>query len=810
MFKIVIRRFGMAFFVMFLTSLAASGQTVQINPDVAIGPTIIRAGWDIKGFANQIDTIPEARRHYLDVDANFLRIPFNPNAHNEDGTVEISQYEVALNAINSVLAVRPEVEIYASVRLLGAGTFPAWVSQPSAAWPAETGMIFNNTVARPNPELYARMVMDYLSFMREQGISIDFLGLNNETDGAVPPDRYVATHDLLEARLDAAGFPSEYRDFQYVGPDTFGLPGAEGFIEAIADAGRLDAIDIIASHYYPQFISGNESDWQDLSDLSGGLPLFHSELHMPSNEPAIAEISQTVRDSLSIQFASFRNGVDSYIWWDSGNNTDEVRDVVKREVMTTTLGAAPVLTTPTYQDRGDSDGEPLFQAFVEGSQVTLWISNPGSEINNLSVNMLSQQVGSCLDGRQYLAPDGDNDLLRADISPLNFTLSENGQSFTIEQIPSQSVAIVTFDMDAQTPASTNTDVVFSNDFEDGNMAAETGSMTLVADSATPSIVPVTGGADATLGSNVLLLDQNMTTLDLTLNLTDTLSLEDGNTVTLDFDVSARRTNGNSRTVYVDALDSTGKTVARLVLGDSNIFGNGAADRQRPGYAGGAFGNVPFRGGDDFWWGADTSPDGFNAGTDAHMSLTIREFCFEFSTTSQNGRTFSTSGLTNFAGSSADITEIRMTSLGAVYGIYLDNISVAGVIADSVGGLVGDFEPDGDVDIDDIDFYVGNIGAAAVGSLAQQDFDGDGFVTLNDRQIHIETYVQTSNGQTGTFLGDLNLDGTVSVLGDAFLLIGNLGSAVSSYADGDVNFDGIVDVLGDAFVLIGNLNSSNDP
>ena len=94
MFKIVIHRFGMAFFVMFFTSLAASGQTVQINPDVAIGPTIIRAGWDIKGFANQIDTIPEARRHYLDVDANFIRIPFNPNAHNEDRTVEISQYEV--------------------------------------------------------------------------------------------------------------------------------------------------------------------------------------------------------------------------------------------------------------------------------------------------------------------------------------------------------------------------------------------------------------------------------------------------------------------------------------------------------------------------------------------------------------------------------------------------------------------------------------------------------------------------------------------------------------------------------------------
>ena len=75
---------------------------------------------------------------------------------------------------------------------------------------------------------------------------------------------------------------------------------------------------------------------------------------------------------------------------------------------------------------------------------------------------------------------------------------------------------------------------------------------------------------------------------------------------------------------------------------------------------------------------------------------------------------------------------------------------------------------------------------------------------------IETHVETSNGQTGTFFGDFNLDGTVNVLSDAFTLVGNLGNSVSSYADGDANLDGTVDVLGDAFILIGNLGSNNLP
>ena len=56
----------------------ASGQTVQINPEVSIGPTILRAGWDIKGWPERLDTESEARGLYVDVDANFIRIPFSP------------------------------------------------------------------------------------------------------------------------------------------------------------------------------------------------------------------------------------------------------------------------------------------------------------------------------------------------------------------------------------------------------------------------------------------------------------------------------------------------------------------------------------------------------------------------------------------------------------------------------------------------------------------------------------------------------------------------------------------------------------
>ena len=125
-------------------------------------------------------------------------------------------------------------------------------------------------------------------------------------------------------------------------------------------------------------------------------------------------------------------------------------------------------------------------------------------------------------------------------------------------------------------------------------------------------------------------------------------------------------------------------------------------------------------------------------------------------------------------------------------------------------LVGDFDRDGDIDCDDLDGYVGNLGATVTDELAPLDLNNDGFVSAIDANTHITTLVQTLNNRTGTFRGDLNCDGNVNILGDAFALFGNLGNPATSYSQGDINFDGTVDVLGDAFILIGNLGLTNEP
>ena len=142
------------------------------------------------------------------------------------------------------------------------------------------------------------------------------------------------------------------------------------------------------------------------------------------------------------------------------------------------------------------------------------------------------------------------------------------------------------------------------------------------------------------------------------------------------------------------------------------------------------------------------------------------------------------------------------------GVGLQSMTIR--ITDDAPGLAGDFDMDDDVDADDIDFYSGNLEMPAMDDLAQLDLNGDNVVTLADHDLHVMTLVQIDGVQTGTLIGDINLDGQVNVLGDAFILINSLGTNATGWASGDLNADQTVDVLGDAFLLVNNLGQSITP
>ena len=103
---------------------------------------------------------------------------------------------------------------------------------------------------------------------------------------------------------------------------------------------------------------------------------------------------------------------------------------------------------------------------------------------------------------------------------------------------------------------------------------------------------------------------------------------------------------------------------------------------------------------------------------------------------------------------------------------------------------------------DAAFYTFELSDSITGIVGGLGLDGNNDSTVGGTYVE-EVYVAIP--------GDANLDGRVNVLGDAFILIGNLGTTTNlAFADGNFNGDGLVDVLGDAFILINNLGTDVRP
>ncbi len=422
--------------------------TVTIDPQAAAGPTVQRWGWDLKGSAGLADTLAEAQLYYQQGPANLVRVPIFVDAHFSNGSVTASRYATVISSINNIKSVNPDVEVFVSLKLQGADTFigpasePGWVTAPSVEWGAETGNIFGNTVDKPNPVHYSKLVADFFDYFDGQGIAIDYVGLNNETNGALTFDRYADSVNRLNAELTGRGY--DLNDFKYIGPDTFSPTGADNFVLNLQGIGQGDTIDIGGTHMYSGHPSHTRNHITNLVNVTGG-NVWHTEVHFQDTS------TSNIRKKMGIAFAANLAGADSFVWWQPGSGANDIGDTIKRDITASMVGATPLVTTPGFNEQDPDDDAPLYQAYMnEDGRVTLWIANPGSTDAGFSVEMLS--------GGVFVSPgpfspsdpssvywQGVGAITGSNSGSLNLTVDADQRGFTVDEIPAGSIAKVVFD-----------------------------------------------------------------------------------------------------------------------------------------------------------------------------------------------------------------------------------------------------------------------------------------------------------------------------------------------------------------------------
>ncbi|MHC4562941.1 MAG: PEP-CTERM sorting domain-containing protein [Planctomycetota bacterium] len=146
---------------------------------------------------------------------------------------------------------------------------------------------------------------------------------------------------------------------------------------------------------------------------------------------------------------------------------------------------------------------------------------------------------------------------------------------------------------------------------------------------------------------------------------------------------------------------------------------------------------------------------------------------------------------SWSGSHLEMT-LRIIHLDGPYGSIIydpDTFEGNEVVGPGPGGIFGDFDHDGDVDADDIDFLVDAIVTGS--SDSEFDVNGDSFVDEQDLIDHIATLVERTDGGVGTYRGDFNLDGYVDGT-DLAILKAGFGLTGLGYAAGNCNADDFVD------------------
>lgn len=387
-------------------------------------------GWDLKGGVGLARNERLARSYYEASPATLVRIPIFPNAHRADGSIDEAGYQTMVRSIHNIQRVNPEVAVFASLKLLGQNTFPAWLCSDL------NGRIFNNPVKKPDPERYARLIADYIVYLGEHEIHIDYLGLNNEVEGALTPDLYMKTAEALQDELRRRRVPRELTQIEMIGPDTFSRRAGVRYVEALSALSRRRVIDIAAAHTYVHH--GDDADgWEKLARAARTRQMWFTEVHLGSGPSE--DLLLNYRRSLGLVFDANRQGVTGYIWWQGAGSDNRLGAILKREVMASMLGARSVQTQPSYDPLDRDADAPLYHALRNGNQLVLWIINPGPAQDAVRVEIDDARI---VDSDSIYWIGTDNDIAPDETGRLDAQLQ--GNTLTIRQIPRDSVAKLTF------------------------------------------------------------------------------------------------------------------------------------------------------------------------------------------------------------------------------------------------------------------------------------------------------------------------------------------------------------------------------
>ena len=353
-----------------------------IHPEQYYGRVIKDFFLDLKLNLGGVGSDKVANEYFVLDGMNGVRIPVLGSSdrptHPSAGVVDDSEgyYAKLINSINRAKKARGNNEfiIFASKKLNGKESFPDWVKDSN-------GVI---------PEQYAIMLADFISYMKEKGIIIDVLGIDNEenfNEGNITPKKHIQIIDKLRVLATEKGFKMPL----IIGPERYQPMGdvTNCWMKLFLAENRGDCLDIYGMHYYPKHREIFDKLEFELS-LIGDRPFWATEPHWDAKEGE-SDMLDYAETAICTLWDQTDLGMDGFMWW-SYKRAGDLRGNLMRAVSVPIKDARPII----IDDHDGRDTREKYKlqtrAFRKGNIISVYVINMCSQDNIATATVYQDYV----------------------------------------------------------------------------------------------------------------------------------------------------------------------------------------------------------------------------------------------------------------------------------------------------------------------------------------------------------------------------------------------------------------------------------
>ena len=428
-------------YTVFISDYEAPTYTSQatISPLDTFGSITRYHMLDLNASAGKSATESAASAAFGEQGLNGIRFPIYCGdyyeAHPEEGVVVESAYATALKSLEYAKKYYNGTEpfiLFAGVKVMTSEKseyYPDWVTTDSEYI--------------PNPDKYAQLIVDFITFMHDKGHDVDAIALTKEAAKLEVAD-FKETVDSIRARTARLGYVVP----RFVAPELFKADGdqADGFMNQLYEKGYQESYEVYGNHYYHW-----QYDVEGYANLAYEYYLAQSDKKRPfwATEPHW-DTDKTIAGSQSAiapMFLQTDLGLDAFMWWGAHypiTGTSNMAATIIRAYSAGILQSRPIRMIDHDGEEVITRGKLQSRAYLRGNEVNVFLINTGDNTLSYEDYVVGILDDFKVDGKVTMLQlrDGEEDVTSNEgevqkIDPV-------GDSQFLIDIPSESFTQLTF------------------------------------------------------------------------------------------------------------------------------------------------------------------------------------------------------------------------------------------------------------------------------------------------------------------------------------------------------------------------------